>query len=47
MRPTASKKVREKAVETVVSGGRGLKIERFFSRAGISPYEEVEWEKIG
>ncbi len=44
MTPTASKKVREKAVETVVSGGRGLKIERFFSRAGISPYEEVEWE---
>ena len=44
MTPTASNKVREKAVETVVSGGRGLKIERYFSRAGISPYEEVEWE---
>jgi ribonucleoside-diphosphate reductase alpha chain len=44
MTSTASNKVREKAVETVVNVGRGVKIERYFTRAGIDPYEEVEWE---
>ncbi len=44
MASTASNKVREKAVETVVKVGRGVKLERYFTRAGIHPYEEVEWE---
>ncbi len=44
MASTASEKVREKAVETVVKVGRGVKLERYFTRAGIHPYEEVEWE---
>ena len=44
MASTASNKVREKAVETVVNVGRGVKLERYFTRAGIHPYEEVEWE---
>ncbi|MFQ5918202.1 MAG: vitamin B12-dependent ribonucleotide reductase, partial [Candidatus Binatia bacterium] len=44
MASTASKKVREKAVETVVNAGRGVKLDRYFTRVGIHPYEEVEWE---
>src|SRR5215468_9761595 len=23
----------------------GLKVERYFTRAGISPYDEIEWEQ--
>ncbi|MFQ5539267.1 MAG: vitamin B12-dependent ribonucleotide reductase, partial [Candidatus Binatia bacterium] len=44
MASTASRKVREKGVETVVNVGRGVKLDRYFTRVGINPYEEVEWE---
>ncbi|MFQ5851737.1 MAG: vitamin B12-dependent ribonucleotide reductase [Candidatus Binatia bacterium] len=41
---TGSEEATEKAVETTLRVGRGLKLDRYFARAGISPYEEVEWE---
>lgn len=43
--PTASKKVdkRSDLSESRVKGG--LKPERYFSHAGISPYDEIEWEQ--
>lgn len=28
----------------VTQGQKGLKIGRYFTRAGVSPYEEIEWE---
>jgi ribonucleoside-diphosphate reductase alpha chain len=33
------------AGQGATSGKAGLKIERYFSRAGISPFDEVEWEQ--
>src|SRR5262245_12237420 len=30
--------------ETNLAGKGGLKLERYFTRGGINPYDEVEWE---
>ncbi|HLB74547.1 MAG TPA: vitamin B12-dependent ribonucleotide reductase [Sedimentisphaerales bacterium] len=41
-------KRKETVPETVVrndQSGEGLKIERFFSKAGVHPFDELEWEK--
>ena len=44
MATTASKKTEAKITQTEPGGKGGLKLERYFTRAGISPYDEVEWE---
>ena len=30
--------------EASATANTGLKIPRYFSRAGVSPYDEIEWE---
>ena len=44
MATTASKKTEAKITQTEPGGKGGLKLERYFTRAGISPYDEIEWE---
>jgi ribonucleoside-diphosphate reductase alpha chain len=44
MATTASEKAMAKAIETKKAEGGGLKLERYFSSAGVSPYDNVEWE---
>jgi len=43
--PFKRKKTAPEMVSHNNQGGEGLKIERFFSTAGVHPYDELEWEK--
>ncbi len=40
----ASKVTEEKVVRTESSVRSGLRVERYFTRAGTDPYDEIEWE---
>lgn len=44
MATMASKVTEEKLVRTESSVKSGLRLERYFTRAGTDPYDEVEWE---
>src|SRR5262245_63715303 len=44
MATTASVRTEGGLPETNLAAKGGLKLERYFTRAGISPYDEVEWE---
>ncbi|MGH7829784.1 MAG: vitamin B12-dependent ribonucleotide reductase, partial [Candidatus Binatia bacterium] len=44
MSSTASDRAGESITQAESGVKGGLKLERYFSRAGISPYDEVEWE---
>ena len=37
--------MKEKTLPTFEPTGKGLKFERYFTREGIHPFEEVDWEK--
>jgi ribonucleoside-diphosphate reductase alpha chain len=44
MANTLPMRLEETEGQTKTRQGGGLKMERYFTRAGISPYEEVDWE---
>ena len=47
MKDTSSTSNAQQPAHTLQIGGKtaaGLKFSRYFTRAGVSPYDEIEWE---
>jgi len=44
MAKAAPQQAEERVVQAGSEAGNGLKLERYFTRAGVDPYDEIEWE---
>src|SRR5713226_2616354 len=44
MAKAAPQDAQERTPQTRSGAKAGLKLERYFTRAGVNPYEEIEWE---